>query len=79
MLNLLKATPACLLIGCGGLDSGEATHASQASLLVVCAAPVALQPVAMNDQQIEVAWGKDRDALRECRARHAALAASLID
>ena len=79
MLNLLKAMPAFLLIACGGSDSGEAAHPPQASLLVVCASPVALPPVAMNDQQIEVAWGKDRDALRECGARHAALAASLID
>jgi len=34
---------------------------------------VVLPQRALNDQEIEVYWGRDRDALRACGSRHAAL------
>jgi len=44
------------------------------SALEPCAVPQALPQRALNDQEVELYWGRDRDALRSCGSRHAALA-----
>lgn len=42
--------------------------------MVDCKYPTVLPDSALDDQQIEVLWGRDRAALRECGSRHNALA-----
>ncbi|KEP71744.1 hypothetical protein DL1_00015 [Thioclava dalianensis] len=43
------------------------------SLLVPCAAPVAITPGAMSDRDVEIGWGRDRAALRACGSLHRGL------
>ena len=76
MLTLCKAALACLALASCGSTAGEViAPPPQASMLVACAPPVALPDRALDDREIEVFWGRDRTALRECGARHEALAA----
>ena len=42
------------------------------SLTAPCAAPVPLPIRDLSDQEIEVLWGRDRSALRECGSRFTA-------
>lgn len=53
---------ACLALASSGCVKGEANPPP-------CAAPVELPDRALNDQEIEVMWGRDRSALRECGDR----------
>lgn len=68
---------ACLLGALSACASGERIEATApvipASLRAPCAAPVALPEGAMSEAAVEVAWGRDRDALRTCGSRHEAL------
>jgi len=60
--SLSKALLACLLTGCGASISDSPAPPP-------CASPVVLPERALNDQEIEVFWGRDRSALRECGTR----------
>lgn len=71
-------TLACLLSGCGGSTFVEDAAPLPPSLLAPCAAPVALAERALDDREIEILWGRDRSALRECAARHDALAVAVV-
>jgi hypothetical protein len=74
---LLWFPSAFLLTACGGLTSVEAVDfgaAPQASLTLACGAPVLLPERALSDRDVEIYWGRDRRALRECGSRHSALA-----
>lgn len=67
---------ACLplvLSGCFGADV-PLTDPPPASLLVACTAPVAIPQRDLTATEVEVFWGRDRTALRECADRHGALA-----
>lgn len=65
-----------LLSGCGGstpsVDDPEDTFPP--SLTRPCPRPVALPDAALNDQQVEVFWGRDRKALLDCGGRLEVLA-----
>jgi len=65
MRTLLLCLCACLLTACGGSSYGRPATAP-------CAAPVDLPDRALSDRDVEVLWGRDRSALRECGARLAA-------
>jgi zona occludens toxin (predicted ATPase) len=65
MRTLLLCLPVCLLTACGGSISGSPAVAP-------CAAPVDLPERALSDRDVEVLWGRDRSALRECGALLAA-------
>ena len=67
---------ACLLSGCAASTFADPVLPPQASLMQPCAAPVPLPDRALSDQEIEVLWGRDRSALRDCAARQAALTAA---
>ena len=62
MRTLLLCLSACLLTACGAYSSGKPA-------LPPCADPVVLPDRALSDRDIEVMWGRDRSALRECGAR----------
>lgn len=62
MRSLSPVLLACLLAGCGG-----SMHTKPA--IAACDAPVALPDTALSDRQVEIYWGRDRDALRTCGAR----------
>ncbi len=53
---------ACLGLASCGLPSGEAKPPP-------CALPVELPDRGLNDQEIELLWGRDRSALRDCGRR----------
>jgi hypothetical protein len=72
MRSLYLIPLAFLLQGCGGSTPSEPLLPPP-SLVTPCAYPVVLPDSALNDQQIEVRWGHDRSALRECGSRHSAL------
>lgn len=60
MLNRLSLIVACLF-----LASCDSTNAKPPP----CAGPVQLPERALNDQEIEVLWGRDRSELRTCGNR----------
>lgn len=66
---------ASVLTGCAASTAVEAPVRPDLppSLVTPCAAPVALPERALSDQEVEVAWGRDRSALRACASRHAGL------
>lgn len=68
MLNLCKALPACLALAFCGWTPDRAVP-----VVAPCDLPVDLPDRALNDQEIEVLWGRDRSALRECAGRVSAL------
>lgn len=39
------------------------------SLLVPCAEPVRLPERGLSDQEVEIFWGRDRDALKACASK----------
>ena len=63
---------ALALQGCGGLAKGKALLPPP-SLTAPCSAPMALPDTAMTQGQVEVAWGRDRSALRSCGGQLAGL------
>ena len=62
MRTLLLCLSACLLTACG-------VSAPARPAVAPCDAPVALPDRALSDRDVEVYWGRDRDALRTCAAR----------
>lgn len=77
MLKMSLLPLAFLLVGCGGLISFRSPPPPP-SLTVPCEVPVLIPDSALNDQQIELLWGRDRFHLRECGNRHAALRAHVF-
>lgn len=43
------------------------------SLTAPCAAPVTIPERNISGAEVEIGWGRDRAALRDCAQRHAAL------
>ena len=66
MRNLLAALLVSVLVGCGGSTSIR-------PVAVPCEAPVTLPDRALSDRDVELFWGRDRDALRTCGARMSGL------
>jgi hypothetical protein len=62
------------LSGCGASPFADAARLPPEGLLQPCAGPVDLPDRGLGDQEIEVLWGRDRTALRDCAARHDGLA-----
>lgn len=62
MRTLLLFLLVSLLSACGGSDYARPD-------LPPCALPVALPDRALSDREVEVLWGRDRSALRECAGR----------
>jgi len=54
-------------------------RAAPAPLLAPCAAPVDLTGVRGTQLVVETLWGRDRAALKVCRARHDALGRYYVD
>ena len=52
----------CLLTACGASTSARPAVAP-------CALPVVLPARALSDREIELLWGRDRTALRNCGGR----------
>lgn len=61
--------PNRLLIAVAFLVLASCVSASVEAKPPPCADPVELPDRALNDQEIEVLWGRDRSALRECGDR----------
>lgn len=72
MHNLPAALAIFLLAGCAASNSAEPISAPP-SLTIPCNLPGDLPDRSINDQEIEVLWGRDRSALRECASRHQGL------
>ena len=62
MQILLPLALVCLLTACGGLTSARPAVAP-------CLLPEVLPARALSDQEIELLWGRDRTALRNCGER----------
>ncbi|QUS34933.1 dehydrogenase [Falsirhodobacter algicola] len=60
----------CVLTACAASPAAEPPPA----LLLPCAAPVDLPDHAMTQAEVELAWGRDRGALRDCAGRLGGLA-----
>lgn len=70
MLNRLTLFAACLsLASCASTPVEFARPSPPPSLTQQCANPAALPERALSDQEIEILWGRDRTALRECASR----------
>jgi len=63
----------CLLAACSGSIVADMAGVP-AKLTASCAAPVALPQRDIRQAEVELAWGRDRAALRDCASRHALLA-----
>jgi hypothetical protein len=74
MRTLLVFPSAFLLTACAGSTFVDVSTAPPPSLTAPCVAPVALPERALSDRDVEVLWGRDRTALRDCGSRHADLA-----
>ena len=74
----IKVTKAFILVsvltGCGSVKPDDAPVIISPSLLVACDKPVDLPSRDLAFTEVEVMWGRDRSALRECRDRHGGLA-----
>lgn len=66
MRSRLPALLVLMLSGCAASNSAETP-------LAPCEPPVTLPDRALSDRDIEILWGRDRDALRTCGERLAAL------
>lgn len=77
MRNLLLCLAVLALPGCNGsmLDRLREPEAPPPppSMLAPCLEPVTLPEGGLSDQGVEILWGRDRDALRQCANRHRAL------
>lgn len=59
-----------LLSGCGGsIPYSNPAEDFPPSLTRPCQKPVVLPDTALNDQQVEVFWGRDRKSLLDCGGR----------
>lgn len=68
VLNRLPLLLVCLcLASCGSISVERPRPAP--SLLVPCAEPVRLPERGLSDQEVEIFWGRDRDALRSCASK----------
>lgn len=78
MRNLLLCLSVLALPGCGDsiLDNLRKPDAPPPppSMTAPCLEPVTLPEGGLSDQGVEVLWGRDRDALRQCAGRQQALA-----
>lgn len=78
MRNLLLCLSVLALPACNGsmLDRLRQPEAPPPppSLTALCELPVELPSQGLSDQGVEVLWGRDRAALRQCWSRQAALA-----
>jgi|GEM_PF-196349 len=61
----------CVLTACAASTEGKL--APPPSLTVACPAPVALPDRALTQAEVELSWGRDRSALRDCGDRLGAL------
>ena len=61
-----------LLAACGA-STGADLATPPDGLRAPCPAPSALPARDMTQAEVEIAWGRDRDALRDCAERHALL------
>lgn len=68
MRNLLRLTIALGVAGCGA-----STSSVELPQLEPCARPVVIPERALNDQQVEILWSRDRRALLDCGGKVAAL------
>lgn len=64
----------CLLAACSGSAPADLAP-PPAAVIAPCDAPLALPRRDATQAEVERWWGRDRSALRACRARHALLAA----
>lgn len=62
---------ALILAGCSS-SYVERPHPAP-SLLVACDQPVRLPERGLSDQEVEILWGRDRDALNACGSKLAGL------
>lgn len=62
----------CLLAACGA-STGADLPAPPDGLGAPCTLPAALPARAMTQGEVEIAWGRERAALRDCAKRHALL------
>ncbi|WP_128254446.1 hypothetical protein [Falsirhodobacter deserti] len=72
MRTLTPILSFCALTACAASPADR--PAPPPSLLVPCAAPQGLPDRSLTQAEVELAWGRDRTALRDCRDRLAALA-----
>lgn len=61
------------LTACGGSTAGDITPPPD-SLLPACGLPISLPHRELTQAEVEIWWGRDRSALRDCAARHELLA-----
>lgn len=61
------------LTGCASDEPEAETIVPPPSLLVGCRQTQELPRRELTGAEVEVYWGRDRDALRDCRERHGAL------
>lgn len=71
-MKLLLTLSACLCLASCGLISVEKPKPPP-SLLVPCDRPVRLPERGLSDQEVEILWGRDRDALNACGSKLAGL------
>jgi hypothetical protein len=62
----------CLLTACG-VSTGADLAEVPAALVQPCAVPQVLAVRPMMQAEVEIVWGRDRAALRDCGARQALL------
>lgn len=71
---MLLALP-CLLTACDDWRGSSPIAAPPPSLTAPCPAPVTLPDRGLTQAEVEVAWGRDRRALRACAGQVDGLAA----
>lgn len=65
----------CLLAGCSALSSAEPVRSrAPASLTAPVPGPVALPDRGLTMTEVEIYWGRDRSALRQCQGQVMGLA-----
>lgn len=82
MRTLLCLSSVSLLTACDGFSFGDPVDVRfppPPSLTAPCAAPVVLPSRTLSDRDVELLWGRDRGALRECGSRHAGLKEWAVD
>lgn len=61
--------PVCFLLAACSASTSVKAPAPSPSLTSPCAAPVELPERALTMTEVEVMWGRDRSALRECGSK----------
>lgn len=65
----------CLLTACGGFSAAKIEVPAPDAVVTAPCADLQRDPGrALTQAEVEVLWGRDRDAARACSAKHAALA-----